>query len=212
MVFFNFAFGGHALFGAFLDSYSTPNKAINTSFLALLGDFNYTEMLEVAPITASLWFWSFMIFTSFILLNLLIAIIFDHYMVVRDEVGETKGLGTQSIQFIGELNWNLDWYLQRRKYLKVGILNPEAEKLFGTKSVEDLYDEFVQESGEGLKYGRQTILTAKKAKRVAEREALEKPKIKEESPKERRKTMRVGLFYYSTTIVEMNTSLRFFFE
>ncbi|CAD7929167.1 unnamed protein product [Amoebophrya sp. A25] len=193
-VFFNYALGGHALFGALLEEWSTMSKSINTSFLAILGEFDFNQMFELSPITATLWFWSFMILMTFILLNLLIAMIFDQYHQIKRNMGESKGVAAQTLEFIGELNWNIDWLLQRRKYLKLGILNPEMESLFkGTKSVEDIYEDFCTEGGQDLEYGRKTVLQQRADARQAQREQYEKAEKTEavkETPKERRRRQR----------------------
>eukprot|EP00391_Amoebophrya_sp_Ameob2_P011104 CAMPEP_0178999092 /NCGR_PEP_ID=MMETSP0795-20121207/9863_1 /TAXON_ID=88552 /ORGANISM="Amoebophrya sp., Strain Ameob2" /LENGTH=1155 /DNA_ID=CAMNT_0020691817 /DNA_START=345 /DNA_END=3812 /DNA_ORIENTATION=+ len=194
VVFVSYALGGHALFGSLLEDWSTVNKAVNTSFLALMGEFDFNEMFELSPVTATLWFWSFMIVMTFILLNLLIALIFDHYSSLKFKVGETKGFTSQAMEFIRELNWNMDWLLQRRTYLKLGILNPEMERLFkGTKSVEDIYEDFCTEDGEALTYGRKTVLTVRAEAREAARQAYETKKgedVAQESPRSRRRRQR----------------------
>ena len=99
-----------------------------------------------------------------------------------------SGLHTQVKSFIGELNWNMDWLMQRHAYLKQGILNPTTNSLVkGVKTIEDLYEDFAQEQGGTLVYGRQHMLDAKQEKRLAAREALEEVEEPELSPKERRK-------------------------
>lgn len=155
VIFLNFAIGGHILFGSMLKEWSTIWYAINTSFKALMGDFDFSWMYDVWPITATIWFWAFMIITVFILLNLLLWIIFDHYMMIKDKWGKSVGLGAQIGQWLGEQEWNLDWYLQRRRYQRLGIVE---DKSMSVKDIEQLYEDFEIEGGEGLKYGRKTIL------------------------------------------------------
>ncbi|CAD7941254.1 unnamed protein product [Amoebophrya sp. A120] len=194
VVFVSYALGGHALFGSLLEDWSTTSKAVNTSFLAILGEFDFNEMFDLSPITATLWFWSFMIIMTFILLNLLIALIFDHYAELKSRVGDAKGVFAQAGEFIGELNWNVDWLLQRRAYLQLGILNSEMEKLFkGVKSVEEIYEDFCTESGEALAYGRKTVLAQRTETRLAQRAAYESKQdsaATQESPRTRRKRQR----------------------
>ncbi len=173
VIFLNFAIGGHILFGSTLHEWSTLWYSINTTFKALMGDFDFSAMYDVAPLTASIWFWSFMIVTVFILLNLLIAIIFDHYQILKDKAGTTMGLGTQIGMWYSETEWNFDWWLQRRHYLKIGILD-KKEARGKQKDVQELYEDFEIEAGQGLQYGRKTILEQKIERREAEREAFEK--------------------------------------
>lgn len=173
VIFLNFSIGGHILFGSTLREWSTLWYAINTTFKALMGDFDFSAMYDVAPLTASIWFWSFMIVTVFILLNLLMAIIFDHYMILKDKCGTTMGLGTQIAMWYQETEWNFDWYLQRRHYVKIGVLD-RKEARGKVKNIEELYEDFEIEAGQGLQYARKTILEQKIERREAEREAFEK--------------------------------------
>ena len=105
-----------------------------------MGEFNFSNMFDVAPATASIWFWSFMIINCFILLNLLLAIIFDHYMAIKDAVGESKGLEVQFIEFLHEFLFTFDWFVQRRAFIRMNILEDKDKTLFGKargKSLED---------------------------------------------------------------------------
>lgn len=73
--------------------------------MALLGDLNFDQIFELAPATAFVWFWAFMVVNFFILLNLLIAVVFDHYWVAKDTVGETKSFPSQ----VKEVFWDMSW-------------------------------------------------------------------------------------------------------
>ncbi|KAF4673142.1 hypothetical protein FOL47_010988 [Perkinsus chesapeaki] len=84
-VFFNFVLGGYTLFGKRLKGWSTPGDAINTAFVALMGDFDYVAMRRVAPISAAIWFWFYMVLVFLIMLNMLLAIVMDTYTSVKDE-------------------------------------------------------------------------------------------------------------------------------
>ena len=89
------------------------------------------------------------------------------------DIKNCQGMYDQVRQFVSELIWGLDWFLQRRHFIKELIL-PEGTKLRGLKSLEDLYEELLEEAvGSGENYGRPTILEAKRTKRLAERGAVE---------------------------------------
>ncbi|KAF4654863.1 hypothetical protein FOL47_009714, partial [Perkinsus chesapeaki] len=72
------------LFGKRLEEWSTAGKAINTAFLFLMGDFSFKPMSEVAPISAAVWFWVFMILVFLVMLNMLLAIVMDTYTNVKE--------------------------------------------------------------------------------------------------------------------------------
>merc|ERR1719159_1181725 len=55
----------------------------------MFGDVDYQSFHHVAPATAAIWFWSYVIVMILVMLNLLISIIMEHYMTVKDWVGES---------------------------------------------------------------------------------------------------------------------------
>jgi len=95
VLFLNFAFSGFMIFGLALGEWSTPAKAINTSFRSLLGDTDLAAMYEIAPISAIVWFWLFTTVMIFLMLNLLLAIVFDHYSIVKAKCGQSTGVLAQ---------------------------------------------------------------------------------------------------------------------
>jgi len=87
-IFLGFALSGNILFGPDLVQFCTMGSSLNTAFSALMGDFGwYVEKLESdeglpsgMPLgVLALWFWVFMILVMLILLNMLLAIILEHY-------------------------------------------------------------------------------------------------------------------------------------
>merc|ERR1712129_63034 len=48
-----------------------------------------------APISAVIWYWLFLSVMVFVLLNMLLAITFDHYVIVKDNCGQATGVFTQ---------------------------------------------------------------------------------------------------------------------
>eukprot|EP00928_Gymnodinium_smaydae_P036530 TRINITY_DN25521_c0_g1_i1.p1 TRINITY_DN25521_c0_g1~~TRINITY_DN25521_c0_g1_i1.p1 ORF type:complete len:931 (-),score=236.53 TRINITY_DN25521_c0_g1_i1:16-2808(-) len=113
-VFIAFAVIGHILFGGDIVQFSSVQVSINTAFVVLMGEFGwYAENGPEAPAGLSsgmprlviiLWFWLYMIFVLLILLNMLLAIILEHYtelvMQVKQEGAET--LLQQTREFIAE--------------------------------------------------------------------------------------------------------------
>lgn len=87
-VFVTYAMIGHILFGGDLVSFSTIRRSLNTVFTTLMGDFGwYCQESEsdvglgsgVPWFLVVVWFWSFMVFNFLILMNMLMAIILEHY-------------------------------------------------------------------------------------------------------------------------------------
>jgi len=96
LVFFcSFAFTGYLIYGLTLPEWSRPARAINTSFRSLLGDTDLAAMYEVAPVSTVIWYFLFLTIMIFLMLNLLFAITFDHYSIMKTKVGKTSGIMPQ---------------------------------------------------------------------------------------------------------------------
>jgi hypothetical protein len=54
----------------------------------MLGDFDWEEMAGEHPLTAGLWFWTYMIVMQTLMLNMLMAIIMDVYTQVKSDANE----------------------------------------------------------------------------------------------------------------------------
>lgn len=115
VVFFNFALGGYVLFGAQLAEWSTLGMSINSCFSVMFGEVDYQAFHRVAPMTAAIWFWSYVIVMILIMLNLLIAIIMEHYMSVKERVGESgQSIFEQAGQLLSDLRWRFSYEGSRK--------------------------------------------------------------------------------------------------
>mmetsp|Transcript_116090 Transcript_116090/g.328511 ORF Transcript_116090/g.328511 Transcript_116090/m.328511 type:complete len:995 (-) Transcript_116090:110-3094(-) len=94
-IFLNFAFSGFMIFGLHLDEWSTPMQALNSSFRTLLGDVALTEMYEVAPVSTIMWMSMFVTVLICVAFNLLLAMVLDHYTIIKAEAGSSVGFYTQ---------------------------------------------------------------------------------------------------------------------
>merc|ERR1712032_1689008 len=105
----NFALGGRVLFGKELHNWSTYLRAWSTTTRMLLGSHLSHEMYEAAPISASIWFWLFLLTMVFVMTNLLLAIVVDNHLSLRQAVGPTNGIIYDIRQAWADLWWRLDW-------------------------------------------------------------------------------------------------------
>mmetsp|Transcript_58253 Transcript_58253/g.109755 ORF Transcript_58253/g.109755 Transcript_58253/m.109755 type:complete len:786 (-) Transcript_58253:116-2473(-) len=87
VVFVNFALAGYVLFGPEIPEWSRVNKALQTTLAVPFGRLDYETMHNIAPFTALTWLFSFIVTIVFILLNMLLAIITDHYTGVWKQMG-----------------------------------------------------------------------------------------------------------------------------
>jgi len=95
-------------FGQDLEDFSTIWRAINSCFRATFGDWDFMAMKEIGLLKAQIWFWTFLLITVLILLNMLLAVIMDAYT-------EEKARST-SAQTLMEQTWDIyrRWRMFRR--------------------------------------------------------------------------------------------------
>jgi len=119
-VFVGFAITGHILLGNDIVQFRSFSASIDTCFIVLMGEFEWyasASESDVPPgsglpyfLMAS-WFWLYMIFVLMILLNMLLAIILDHYtelvMQIKLDV-DVKALWTQTYDYFTHLKKTKD--------------------------------------------------------------------------------------------------------
>lgn len=95
-------------FGQDLESFSTMDRALHSSFLAMFGDWDWNAMTDVGILRAAVWFWLFMIVMVLFLLNMLLAIIMDAYQMEKYKASDATTLWQQI----------LDMLQRRRQYMR----------------------------------------------------------------------------------------------
>jgi len=88
VVFAVYTVSGMMLFGQELANFAGLDRATNSVFQILLGEFDYDEMVQVGRLDTVLWFVSFMLLVVNIMLNMLLAIILDRYTEVKGGLGD----------------------------------------------------------------------------------------------------------------------------
>merc|ERR1711904_29012 len=78
-VFVAFAISGVVLFGREVYGFTTFPRAMNSCFRLLLGDIDWGEISEIGRMEAGFWMWCFIIIVVLLMLNMLLAIVMDHY-------------------------------------------------------------------------------------------------------------------------------------
>ncbi|KAL2083633.1 hypothetical protein ACEWY4_021406 [Coilia grayii] len=86
IVFFAYAQLGYLLFGTEVESFSTFNKCIFTQFRIILGDFDYDGIERANRVLGPIYFFTYVFFVFFVLLNMFLAIINDTYSEVKEEL------------------------------------------------------------------------------------------------------------------------------
>jgi len=103
VVAYAFLESGKLLFGANVPEFASYWLGTQAIFLMLLGEFDYAALTTVDPLAGMLWFWLFYIVLFYLMLNMLLAIIFDSYA----EVKERAGRGTLISNYEASKHWML---------------------------------------------------------------------------------------------------------
>jgi len=84
-VFLSYAVMGHVLFGCENDEFSSLDRAVDTCFQVLMGNFDMAVFQMMGRFYAFLWFASYMTLVLLIMLNMLLALVMDTYAVVKSQ-------------------------------------------------------------------------------------------------------------------------------
>lgn len=79
VLFINFAIAGHALFGHEVEEWSTVTKALQSALGMAWGRVEFTPLYDISPIASAIWLMGYVLSMVMISMNLLLAIIADHY-------------------------------------------------------------------------------------------------------------------------------------
>jgi len=86
---------GHILFGEDMEEFRSFGISINTSFESLLGDFDWYSDRVISKLELGsglpfwvvvVWFYVYMVFVVLVMMNMLLAIVMDHYMNLVNEI------------------------------------------------------------------------------------------------------------------------------
>lgn len=139
-VFIVFAAAAVILWGEENADFSNFMRALNTTFRLLLGDFDWEELHEIGRPQAIIWFWAFNWLVNLIMLNMLLAIILDHYGEVKAGIGRAATLWGQTQEILDR--WNK---VRRGQAMSLGeVLNrldPTALDEDDNESDEQIYVE-----------------------------------------------------------------------
>merc|ERR1712139_474961 len=69
-VFVNFALGGYVLFGSQLHPWSTIQNSVHSAFAMTFGKVDYASIHAIAPMSAAVWFWTYIVIVVFVHFNM----------------------------------------------------------------------------------------------------------------------------------------------
>lgn len=85
-IFLSFAYASVVLFGRRIGGFSSFWQAVASCWAIICGDVNWKEISLEHPVTAAVWFCSFMLLTYFVLLNMVLAVVVEVYTEIRGQV------------------------------------------------------------------------------------------------------------------------------
>lgn len=137
IVFVGYGIMANLLFGTSLVQYSSFERTLITLFLVTLGDFDYSELEDVTRIFAPIFFFTFIIFVFFVLLNMFIGIINEAYNVESQK--PKKDVTDEFIEFLADLKENITRPIKEFVELakeKIKMLKDEEEKFRKMRNAE----------------------------------------------------------------------------
>lgn len=100
VLFVNFAVAGHVLFGHEVPAWSSPTKALQSGIAMAWGRIDFSPMFEIAPISAVIWLFGYVLAMVMLSMNMVLAIIADHYGGVFHE----NNAGDKGFDLFGQLH------------------------------------------------------------------------------------------------------------
>ena len=109
MIFGGFSCLAHLFFGNSVLPFSTWERSMNTCFDLLMGDIGIREELFLLSnrLSAILFYYSFIFLVFFILLNVLLAIIVEAYVQVKEQSAGAKGIPSELAEVVAAAFKNL---------------------------------------------------------------------------------------------------------
>jgi hypothetical protein len=129
VVVFAYSVAAMFLFGHRLLQFSELGTAFNSCALVVIGDFDFSEMAAEHPFTATLWFWTFTILVSLIMLNMLLAIIMDIYTEVKMDASATDPLWEQGRNALADAWAHRDWIKLKQVVDQVNLMPAHIKQL-----------------------------------------------------------------------------------
>ena len=95
---FGYAIMGHLLFGHVLENYSTVTYAMESAIFFSIGDVDYESLVAASSYAAAaIYFYSFLFIITIIVMQMVIAIIFNAYDGLRELINVSEELAVQPV-------------------------------------------------------------------------------------------------------------------
>lgn len=134
--FLAYAIAGQFAFGRRMPEFATPREAVATCFKYMMeGEYDWPTLSQKHYWTAVLWVWSFMVLVNVLMLNMVLAIVLDAYIVKRKVSGQSESIWVSFVHLVAHV-------VNIRRWVSDAKLLQGLQKLPRAFSVNDLRDEF----------------------------------------------------------------------
>jgi len=117
--FLAYAIAGMCIFGRRMDEFSSVERSIGTCFkIAFESEFQWEKLSEEDFVTSLMWVWSFLLLIVLLMLNMVLAIIMDVYVEVRNAAGNSETV-FQNIKSVGKRIWLWNSWVSNDKLITV---------------------------------------------------------------------------------------------
>jgi len=163
-------------FGQDTLEFATLDRALHSSFRAMLGDWDWDQMKQIGLIKAFLWFFAFMLVMVLLLLNMLLAILMESYGQVKDLAKNEASMFVQIRNMIRRYRQSQRGERVRLKDIWAALLSYENDDDAAMlRSEKDVFPRFLVQTVPGIPRSQalRTLCTAQEAYDVLHEEPLE---------------------------------------
>lgn len=120
-----YAIAGTQIFGQQLKEYKNEPEAFKTLFLILLGEFDFARMERVDPTAAIIFFYSYVGWVFFVMLNIFLAILNDSYTAIVEQFDDEPEETSEWLSIAQRYHLLQSWWRQRGMDKRIELLRKE---------------------------------------------------------------------------------------
>ena len=120
-----YAIAGTQIFGQQLREYKNEPEAFKTLFLILLGEFDFARMERVDPTAAIIFFYSYVGWVFFVMLNIFLAILNDSYTAIVEQFDDEPEETSEWLSIAQRYHLLQSWWRQRGMDKRIELLRKE---------------------------------------------------------------------------------------
>lgn len=149
IIFFAYVISGHILFGRRMDQFATLEGSIAFAIgIVLMKEFDFQTLTQQDFITSCIWVYTFVVLVVLVLINIILAMIFDTYGEVRSHVLASDSLGFTFKRIFNQMRLAHVWMSNADILTTVRNVSETSDRV----SMEELKEKMPDISNEQLLY------------------------------------------------------------